>query len=112
MNYFHSIKRIATAGTLAGIALIGSHAYAQDIKAPDSIVKAGKIVFCSDLSAPPLSYLDENNQPVGSDIDFGQEIAKRFGVKAEFVNTPFDGIIPALQAKHCDAIISELFDKP
>lgn len=42
----------------------------------------------------------------------GQEIAKRFGVKAEFANTPFDGLIPALEAKHCDAILSELLDKP
>jgi polar amino acid transport system substrate-binding protein len=105
-------QRVAAAVTFAGIALIGSHTFAQDIKAPDSIVKAGKIVYCTDISAPPLSYFDENNQPIGSDIDFGQDIAKRFGVKAEFANTPFDGIIPALQAKQCDAIISELFDKP
>ena len=104
--------RTAAAVTFAGISLLGSHAFAQDIKAPDSIVTAGKIVFCSDISAPPLSYFDENNQAVGSDVDLGQEIAKRFGVKAEFANTPFDGIIPALQAKHCDAILSELFDKP
>ena len=29
-----------------------------------------------------------------------------------WVNTAFAGIIPALQAGHCDAILSQLFDKP
>jgi polar amino acid transport system substrate-binding protein len=98
---------------LAGFAVTASTAaFAQGITAPDEIAKAGKIVFCSDISGPPLEYYDENNQPIGSDVDLGTEIAKRMGVKVEFANTPFDGIIPALQAKHCDAIISQLYDKP
>ena len=96
----------------AGFLALASAASAQDIKAPDSVAKAGKIVFCSDISGPPLGFFDENNQAMGSDIDLGKEIAKRLGVEAEFANTPFDGIIPALQAKHCDAILSQLFDKP
>src|SRR5262249_42279936 len=45
-------------------------------------------------------------------IDIGTEIARRMGVKAEFKNTAFSAIIPALQAKQCDAILSQLFDKP
>ena len=65
------------------VALAGGSAFAQDVKAPDSIAKAGTIVFCADISGPPLGYFDENNQPIGSDIDLGNEIAKRFGVKAE-----------------------------
>ena len=105
-------EHIAAIVALAGMTALAAPASAQDIKAPDEIVKAGKIVYCSDISGPPLGYFDENNQPIGSDIELGQEIAKRFGVKAEFANTPFDGIIPALQAKHCDAILSQLFDKP
>jgi polar amino acid transport system substrate-binding protein len=105
-------EHIAAALAFAGLTLMATQAVAQDIKAPDSIVKAGKIVYCSDISGPPLGYFDENNNPIGSDIELGQEIAKRFGVKAEWANTPFDGIIPALQAKHCDAILSQLFDKP
>jgi len=112
MTHTRFTEHIAAALTFAGIALAGTSALAQDIKAPDSIVKAGKIVYCSDISGPPLGYFDENNNPIGSDVDLGNEIAKRFGVKAEWANTPFDGIIPALQAKHCDAILSQLFDKP
>ncbi|HXU58519.1 MAG TPA: ABC transporter substrate-binding protein, partial [Verrucomicrobiae bacterium] len=87
-------------------------ANAAEITPPADIASAGKIVYCSDISGPPLGYFDENNKPIGSDIDIGTEIARRLGVAAEFSNTPFDGIIPALQAKHCDAILSQLFDKP
>ena len=100
---------------LLACALIGfvlHAASAAEVTPPASIASAGKIVYCSDISGPPLGYFDENNNPIGSDIDLGKEIAKRMGVTAEFSNTPFDGIIPALQAKHCDAILSQLFDKP
>lgn len=97
---------------MVGLALISGAASAETPKAPSTVAKAGKITFCSDLSTPPLGFYDENNAVVGSDVDLGNEIAKRFGVKVEWINTPFDGIIPALQAKHCDAILSQLFDKP
>jgi polar amino acid transport system substrate-binding protein len=85
---------------------------AAEVTPPADIAQAGKIIYCSDISGPPLGYFDENNKPIGSDIDLGTEIAKRLGVAVEFANTPFDGIVPALQAKHCDAILSQLFDKP
>lgn len=64
------------------------------------------------MTGPPLEFLDENTKPVGSDIDIGNEIAKRFGVKPEWKNIPFKGLVPALLAQQCDAVISQLFDKP
>jgi polar amino acid transport system substrate-binding protein len=97
-------------GGLCGLGLAAA-AQAAAVTPPDAVAKAGKIVFCSDISGPPLESFDENNKPVGSDIDIATEIARRMGVAAEFSNTPFSGIIPALQAQHCDAIISQLIDK-
>jgi len=105
-------EKIVMAALFAGLLTFAGAARAADIKAPDRITSAGKIVYCSDISGPPLGFFDENSQPVGSDIDLGNEIAKRLGVKAEWANTPFAGIVPALQAKNCDAILSQLFDKP
>ena len=87
-------------------------ANAAEVTPPANIASAGKIVYCSDISGPPLGYFDENNKPIGSDIEIGTEIARRLGVAAEFANTPFDDIIPALVAKQCDVIMSELYDKP
>jgi polar amino acid transport system substrate-binding protein len=81
------------------------------IQAPASVKSAGSLVFCSDISYPPEEFY-KGSTPVGSDIDIGAEIAKRMGVKAQFDNTGFDGIIPALQGKKCDAIISGMNDTP
>jgi polar amino acid transport system substrate-binding protein len=83
------------------------------IQAPASISSAGKLVFCSDITYPPEeSYKPGTTIPEGSDIDIGNYIAKKMGVTAEFDNTGFDGIIAALLAKKCDAIISGMNDTP
>lgn len=100
------------AAMLAGLGAAGL-AKADAVKTPASIAAAGKIVYCAAVGAPPLSFYKEDNQQlVGMEIDFGDELARRLGVKPEWINVQFDGIIPALQAKHCDAIISGLYDKP
>jgi polar amino acid transport system substrate-binding protein len=83
------------------------------IQAPASIKSAGKLVFCSDITYPPEeSYKAGTTTPEGSDIDIGNYIAKKMGVTATFDNTGFDGIIAALLAKKCDAIISGMNDTP
>jgi polar amino acid transport system substrate-binding protein len=106
--------RSAAALVLIAVSLsaVGRGAKAADIAPPAAVAQSGKIVFCSDMTGPPLEFLDESTKPVGSDIDIGREIAKRFGVKDEWNNIPFKGLIPALLAKQCDAVISQLFDKP
>jgi polar amino acid transport system substrate-binding protein len=86
---------------------------AVGIQAPANIRSAGKLVFCSDITYPPEeSYKKGTTTPEGSDIDIGSDIAKRMGVKAQFDNTGFDGIIAALLSKKCDAIISGMNDTP
>jgi len=83
------------------------------ITAPSSISSAGTLVFCSDITYPPEeSYKKGTTTPEGSDIDIGNYIAGKMGVKARFDNTGFDGIIAALLAKKCDAIISGMNDTP
>lgn len=70
------------------------------------------IVFCSDITYPPEeSYPNGGGaKPAGSDIDIADAVAKQLGTTATFKNTGFDGIIGALNAKKCDAIISGMND--
>ena len=56
---------------------------------------AGTLLFCSDITYPPEEFY-QGTKPVGSDIDIGTAVAKRIGMKADFQNTGFDGIIAAL----------------
>lgn len=103
---------IASSAIGALMLVLSMNGASAQVSAPPEIGKAGKVVYCSDMTGPPLEFLDENTKPVGSDIEIGEEIAKRFVVKAEWKNIPFKGLIPALLAKECDVIISQLFDKP
>ena len=83
------------------------------IKVPaGALGQPGTIRYCSDISSPPLEFYVNGQQPTGSDVELGNAIASELGVKPVWVNTAFAGIIPALQAGHCDAILSQLFDKP
>ena len=105
-----SSKKAATTTTTSTAA---STTPAVAIAPPSNIKKAGKLVFCSDITYPPEeSYKQGTTTPQGSDIDIGTDIAKRMGVTAQFDNTGFDGIIAALLAKKCDAIISGMNDTP
>ncbi|MER6421769.1 ABC transporter substrate-binding protein [Streptomyces sp. NPDC001137] len=88
-------------------------AKAASVKVPaGALVKGGQITYCSDISAPPLTYYDAAQKPVGAEIELGNALAAELGVRANWANTSFNGIIPALQAKQCDAIISQLYIKP
>jgi polar amino acid transport system substrate-binding protein len=97
-------------GTVAFGASV-SHAATAKVTPPSSISSAGKLLFCSDITYPPEEFY-EGTKPVGSDIEIGTAIAAQMGVKADFQNTGFDGIIPALQSKKCDAVISGMNDTP
>ena len=77
-----------------------------------SLVHSGTITWCADISAPPLSYYDEDQKPVGAEVELGDAMAKSMGLRSEWKNIAFSGIIPALQGHQCDAILSQLYIKP
>ena len=72
---------------------------------------ASTMTFCSDITYPPEEFYS-GTKPAGSDIDIATEVARRLGKTAKFSNTGFDGIIAALLAKKCDAVISGMNDTP
>lgn len=99
-----------SAGLVA--ANIATMAWAQPIQPPAAIAEAKKMVICADIGSPPLSFYKDDGSLTGAEIELGNAIAKQLGVSAEWKQVQFDGIIPALIAKQCDVIMSELYDKP
>jgi polar amino acid transport system substrate-binding protein len=79
---------------------------------PPTIISSGQIRYCSDISAPPLESYSPSQTPEGSDVSIGNSIAKDLGLTPVWEQTAFSGIIPALEANHCDAILSQLYIKP
>jgi len=83
------------------------------VKVPaGTLAQDGQLTYCSDLSSPPLTFYDAAQKPVGVEVDLGDAIAAQLGARTRWANTSFNGIIPALQARQCDAIISQLYIKP
>lgn len=71
-----------------------------------ALVFPTKLVICSDIPYPPQEFFDASGNAIGSDIEIGQEIAKRLGLTPEVQNSVFDTIIAALTGGKCDIIIS------
>lgn len=70
---------------------------------------AGTLTIGSDVSYPPQEFFPVGSQSAdGFDIDLGKALAKEMGLNFAVVNTPFDGIIPALNSKKFDIMISAM----
>jgi polar amino acid transport system substrate-binding protein len=74
----------------------------------DALAQKGHLLICTDFPYPPQEMFDENGNPAGMDIEIGNEIANRLGLKVQYVNSVFDSIILAVTGGKCDIIISSM----
>lgn len=74
----------------------------------DAVKKSGKLRIAVDATYPPMESEDVSGKPVGFDIDFANELAKRLGVKAEYMIMNWDGILAGLMSNRYDVIISSM----
>jgi polar amino acid transport system substrate-binding protein len=73
----------------------------------DDIVKAGTIKIGVFTDLEPYGYLDASGKNVGYDVDLGLEVAKRLGVKTEFVQVTGPTRVPSLVAGKVDVVIAD-----
>ncbi len=106
-----TVRGVASLGLAACLALTPRAAQAADTL-PADVTASKTLTFCSAINLPPMEFFSPSQQPVGVDIELGDALAKRLGVTAKWINMPFAGLVPALLAGHCDAIMSQLFIKP
>jgi len=71
-----------------------------------------EIKFGVDATYPPFESLSPSGAFQGFDIDLGRAICAELKVKCVFVSQDFGGIIPALQARKFDAILSSMTVTP
>jgi polar amino acid transport system substrate-binding protein len=82
---------------------------------PEAIADRGTLLVGSDIAYAPVEFYEEGTEVAkGIDVDLCARIAEKLGegFTCEFQNTTFDGIIPALQAKRFDIIMSAMSDNP
>ncbi|SET49407.1 ABC transporter substrate-binding protein [Oceanicella actignis] len=76
----------------------------------DDIIASGTLRCAVVLDFPPMGFRDENNQPVGFDVDYCRDLAKALGVEAEIVETTFPERIPALMSGRVDVAVASTSD--
>ncbi|MEU8900000.1 ABC transporter substrate-binding protein [Nocardia sp. NPDC048505] len=77
---------------------------------PDKVKSSGKIVVGVNIPYQPNEYKDASGKIVGFDVDLMDAISSVLGVKADYVESAFDKIIPAVQAGTYDLGMSSITD--
>src|SRR5262245_14406744 len=70
------------------------------------------LVVGMDLSYPPFETIDEKGKPTGISVRLAEALADFLGRPLRIENIPFVGLIPSLQNKRIDCIISSMTDTP
>src|SRR4030088_2492809 len=66
------------------------------------------LIVGMELGYPPFEMTDTQGKPTGVSVDLAHELGKHLGREIEFQNIPFDGLIPSLQTRKIDLIISSM----
>jgi polar amino acid transport system substrate-binding protein len=74
--------------------------------------QAATFKYCTDPTFPPMEYATTSGKIVGFDVDMAAALAQTWGDTASALKTAFPGLIPALNSKKCDAVISGIFVTP
>ncbi|MFI5015960.1 MAG: ABC transporter substrate-binding protein [Hyphomicrobiales bacterium] len=102
--------------TAAVIGLLGLLCASPSLEAaelPAAVKASGTIHISVNAIYPPMEYKDpQSNQLVGLDIDLGEALAKKLGVKLDWQESAFEQLIPSLQTGRADLILSGLSDLP
>ncbi|MBB1489996.1 MULTISPECIES: transporter substrate-binding domain-containing protein [unclassified Paracoccus (in: a-proteobacteria)] len=98
--------------SILGAALVAATAFAGAAHADklDDIISSGILRCAVVLDFPPMGMRDAQNNPIGFDVDYCNDLAAALGVTAEIVETPFPERIPALMAGRVDVGVASTSD--
>ncbi|WP_342643734.1 transporter substrate-binding domain-containing protein [Rhodoligotrophos ferricapiens] len=101
---FKAIALAAAMGVAGLTGLASTPSFAADLL--QTIKDKGKFVVGTEARYPPFEFV-ENGKIVGYGPDLFDEVMKALpGVQVERLDLPFQGLLPGLQAKKFDAIIT------
>ena len=98
------MKRIMT--VLAVLALVAGAAAPATAGMLDNIHNAGKVRIGVSLGGEPIGFRDDQNNPVGYDVDVAKRLAEKIGVPVEFTDVSGDARISMLVSGQIDVAIA------
>ena len=78
----------------------------------NQVIKRGELRIGLEAGYMPFEMRDKQGAIVGFDVDLARLMAKYMGVKVSFVNTSWDGIIPALLTDKFDVLMGGMTITP
>ncbi|AWK89360.1 amino acid ABC transporter substrate-binding protein [Azospirillum thermophilum] len=102
------LKSLLVAGLLQAAAVAVAPVQAQAQSDLDRIKSEGVLKIGTEGTYAPFTFHDASGALVGFDVEIGREVAKRIGVKAEFLEGKWDGLIAGLDARRYDAVINQV----
>lgn len=90
----------------AGLVVLSTPTFAQN--ALDDIKSSGVLRIGTEGTYAPFTFHDDSGALVGFDVEIGRAIADKIGVKAEFVEGPWDGLIAGVDANRYDVVINQV----
>ena len=99
------IARIWAAVAAAQLALAGAVFAGETLSAVQS---SGELRIGTEGTYAPFTYHDGANKLVGFDVEIGEAVAAKLGVKPVFVEGKWDGLIAGLDANRYDAVINQV----
>lgn len=91
-----------TMAVLAGAAGLAIFAQVASADMLDDIIADGEIKCGVMLDVPPVGMRDNDNNPIGFDVEFCKDMAAALGVEAVIVETPAPDRIPAILSGRVD----------
>ncbi|MBP2561496.1 cystine transport system substrate-binding protein [Neorhizobium galegae] len=73
-----------------------------------AIKSAGVFKIGTEGTYAPFTFHDASGKLAGFDVEIGQAVAAKLGVKAEFIEGKWDGLIAGLDAKRYDTVINQV----
>ena len=77
-----------------------------------AVLGSNTIIVGTESTYPPYEFRDEKNNLQGFDIELMETIAKKLGKKLEWVDMPFDSLIPSLLAKKIHIVAAGMSATP
>jgi polar amino acid transport system substrate-binding protein len=98
------MKRIMT--VLAVLALVAGAAAPATAGMLDNIHNAGKVRIGVSLGGEPIGFRDDQNNPIGYDVDVAKLLGKALGVPVEFSDVSGDARISQLVSGQLDIVVA------
>ncbi|SIQ27319.1 amino acid ABC transporter substrate-binding protein, PAAT family [Rhizobium sp. RU20A] len=101
MNWLKTVAAAAALTTLAAAPVLAGENL-------DQIKSAGVIKIGTEGTYAPFTFHDKSGKLVGFDVEIGEAVAAKLGVKPEFIEGKWDGLIAGLDANRYDAVINQV----